>query len=306
MKQFRGFIRKEFYHIFRDYRTVLILFGMPVIQLLLFGYALTNDIRNADIAILDKSHDELTRQLTHKITSSGYFRLALDLRSESEIEAAFRSGKVRQVIIFENDFARKAETEGNAQIQVLADASDPNAARILTSYLSGIVASFQQELLADRQLPIEITPQVKMLYNGRMESVMMFVPGIITVLLLLIGAMMTSISLAREKEMGTMEVLLVSPLRPVQIILGKVVPYVLIALAIAIVILLMGYFVFGVPIRGSLALLMFYSILYIILALSLGILISSLVSSQQVAMMFSMVALLLPTIMLSGFIFPLE
>ncbi|MFA5478089.1 MAG: ABC transporter permease, partial [Bacteroidales bacterium] len=129
MKQFRGFIRKEFYHIFRDYRTVLILFGMPIIQLLLFGYALTNDIRNADIAILDKSHNELTRQLTHKITSSGYFRLALDLRSESEIEQAFKSGKVRQVIIFENDFARKAETEGNAQIQVLADASDPNAAR---------------------------------------------------------------------------------------------------------------------------------------------------------------------------------
>ncbi|NCA85806.1 MAG: ABC transporter permease [Clostridia bacterium] len=306
MKQFRGFIRKEFYHIFRDYRTVLILFGMPIIQLLLFGYALTNDIRNADIAILDKSHDELTRQLTHKITSSGYFRLALDLRSESEIEQAFRSGKVRQVIIFENDFARKAETAGNAQIQVLADASDPNAARILTSYLSGIVASFQQELLANRQLPIEITPQVKMLYNGRMESVMMFVPGIITVLLLLIGAMMTSISLAREKETGTMEVLLVSPLRPVQIILGKVVPYVLIALAIAIVVLFLGYFVFDVPIRGSLVLLMFYSILYIILALSLGILISSLVSSQQVAMMFSMVALLLPTIMLSGFIFPLE
>ncbi len=306
MRQFFGFVRKEFYHIFRDYRTLLILFGMPVVQLLIFGYALTNDIKNAEIAILDRSKDVMTRKLTHKILSSGYFILAENLQGESQIEDAFKSGKIKQVLIFEDDFAKNIQRDGSASLQVLADASNPNVARILTSYITGIVQDFQREILADRELPVKINTEVKMLYNPQMESVFMFVPGVITVLLLLISAMMTSISIAREKEMGTMEVLLVSPLRPVQIILGKVLPYVILAFLIASLILFLGYVVFGVPVRGSLVLLLLYSIIYIILALSLGIFISSVVRSQQVAMMISMVALMLPTIMLSGFIFPIE
>lgn len=306
MKQFKGFIIKEFYHIFRDYRTLLILFGMPVAQLLLFGYALTNEIRNADIAILDQAKDEVSQKLTHKILSSGYFNLAENLDSEADIESAFRKGKIKQVLIFEPDFAKKIQREGSASLQILADASDPNTARILTSYVMGIVSNFQNEKLATMEMPIQIRPEVKMLYNAEMKSVYMFVPGVITVLLLLISAMMTSISIAREKEMGTMEVLLVSPLRPIQIVVGKVVPYVILSFVIAMLILFLGKVVFGVPIRGSLVLLMFFSIIYIVLSLSLGVLISSLVDTQQVAMLISMVGLLLPTILLSGFIFPIE
>lgn len=306
MNQFTGFVRKEFYHIFRDYRTLLILFGMPVVQLLLFGFALTNDIKNAEIAILDKSKDNITSKLTSKILSSGYFQLAQNLESEQEIESSFRKGTIKLVLIFEQDFAMKTKRDGSASMQVLADASDPNVARILTNYVVGIVNVFQNEMMKDMKLPIEITPEVKMLYNAEMNSVFMFVPGVITVLLLLISAMMTSISIAREKETGTMEVLLVSPLKPLQIIIGKVIPYVILAFFITLLILLLGYFVFEVPVRGSLVVLLIYSIIYIVLSLSLGIFISSVVNSQQVAMLISMVALLLPTILLSGFIFPIE
>jgi ABC-2 type transport system permease protein len=207
------------------------------------------------------------------------------------------------VLIFEAGFAEKIERYGTASVQILVDASDPNVANILTNYATAIIKDFQQELFADQKLPIEVNAEVKMLYNAELKSVFMFVPGVITVLLLLISAMMTSISIAREKEMGTMEVLLVSPLKPIQIIIGKVVPYVLLAFIIAVVILILGYFVFGVPIRGSLLLLLGYSLLYILLSLSLGIFISSVVTSQQVAMLISMVALMLPSILLSGFIF---
>jgi len=279
---------------------------MPVVQLLIFGFALTNDIKNARIAILDYSKDNITRKLTQKILSSGYFILAENLDNEAGIEAAFKQGNIKQVLIFESGFAEKIERDGTASLQILADASDPNVAKILTNYTTAIVSDFQKELLAEKKLPIEVKTEVQMLYNAQLESVFMFVPGVITVLLLLISAMMTSISIAREKELGTMEVLLVSPLRPIQIIVGKVVPYVFLAFVIALVILVLGYFVFGVPVRGSLALLLGYSIVYILLALSLGIFISSVVTSQQIAMMISMVALMLPTIMLSGFIFPIE
>ena len=279
---------------------------MPVVQLLLFGFALTNDIKNAPIAILDHSKDEVTRQLTQKILSSGYFVLVENLDNEAAIEASFRKGNIKQVLIFEQDFASKIKRDGSVALQVIADASDPNVARILTNYVLGIVNDFQNELMQDTKLPVEINPEVKMLYNAELKSVFMFVPGVITVLLLLISAMMTSISIAREKEMGTMEVLLVSPLRPIQIIIGKVVPYVILAFLLAVVILLLGYFVFGVPVRGSLILLLSYSIIYIILSLSLGIFISSVVDNQQNAMLISMVAMLLPTILLSGFIFPIE
>jgi ABC-2 type transport system permease protein len=306
MNQFLGFVRKEFYHIFRDYRTLLILFGMPVVQLLIFGFALTNDIKDARIAILDHSKDHITSKLTHKILSSGYFILADDLDNEKTIESAFQQGNVKQVLIFEPGFAEKIEREGSAHVQILADASDPNVASVLANYTTAIISDFQHELFEDKQLPIEVKAEVKMLYNPELKSVFMFVPGVITVLLLLISAMMTSISIAREKEMGTMEVLLVSPLKPIQIIIGKVVPYMLLAFIIAVVILILGFFVFGVPVRGSILLLLAYSLIYILLALSLGIFISSVVASQQVAMLISMVALMLPSILLSGFIFPIE
>jgi ABC-2 type transport system permease protein len=302
----KGFIIKEFYHIFRDVRSMIILFGMPLVQVLLFGFAISNDIKNANIAILDHSKDFASREITQKLLSSGYFVLSRELSSEDEIGAAFRSGNIKEVIIFGPNFALNLDKEKKGSIQLIADASDPNTANLLVNYTTSILSDYQQELLKDKKPPLQIIPEIKLLYNPGLKSVFMFVPGIITVLLMLISAMMTSISIAREKELGTMEVLLVSPLKPVQIVVGKVIPYVILAFVDALTILLLGYFVFGMPVQGSLILLLAESLLFILMALSLGILISTVSSSQQLAMMLSMFALMLPTILLSGFIFPVE
>ncbi|MEI6683999.1 MAG: ABC transporter permease [Bacteroidota bacterium] len=305
MKRFRGFVIKEFYHIFRDYRTLLILFGMPAVQLLLFGYVLTNEIKDAKIAIYDPSRDVVTRKISEKILSSGYFILEKNLTHVAEIEPVFRQGNVKLVLIFEPDFAGKLEKYGTARVQIIGDASDPNTANMLVNYASGIISNYLVSMNTG-QAPMQIIPEVRMMYNGEMKGVYMFVPGLMAMLLMLISALMTSLSITREKELGTMELLLVSPLRPTQIIIGKVFPYVFLSFLDACIILGLGNAVFGVPIRGSILLLLMESFLYITMALSLGILISSITSSQQVAMLVSLVVLMLPTIILSGFIFPVE
>jgi len=303
----RGFIIKEFYHIFRDVRTMIILFCMPVVQILLFGFALTNEIKNARIAILDPSKDEVTREITQKIVASGYFLLDQNLQDYGQIEEKFREGRIKQVVIFGSDFAEKLRKDGRADVQIIGDASDPNTASLLANYTIGILKSYQVELAqASAGVPMQIVPETKMLFNDELKGVYMFVPGIITVLLMLVCAMMTSIAIAREKELGTMEVLLVSPLKPVQIIVGKVTPYVILSFINAITILILSYFVFGMPIRGSLLLLLAESILFSIMALSMGILISTVAKDQQVALLISLAGLMLPTILLSGFIFPIE
>ncbi len=305
MKRFRGFVIKEFYHIFRDYRTLLILFGMPAVQLLLFGYVLTNEIKDAKIAIYDPSKDVVTRKISEKILSSGYFILEKNLNTVAEIDPVFRQGEVKLALIFEPDFAKKLEKSGTAHVQIIGDASDPNTANMLVNYASGIISNFLVSMNSEN-VPMQIVPEVRMMYNGELKGVYMFVPGLMAMLLMLISALMTSLSITREKELGTMELLLVSPLRPAQVIIGKVFPYVFLSFIDACIILGLGNAVFGMPIRGSVALLLLESFLYITMALSLGILISSITSSQQVAMMLSLVALMLPTILLSGFIFPVE
>jgi ABC-2 type transport system permease protein len=303
----RGFIIKEFYHIFRDVRTMIILFGMPVVQILLFGFALTNEIKNARIAVLDYSKDDVTTEIISKIISSGYFILEENLTAEDQIEDRFRKGRIKQVIIFEDDFSENIEKGNKPGIHIIGDASDPNTASLLANYAQAIIKDYQADLLVSQaSTPILITPESKMLFNPELKSVFMFVPGIITILLMLVCAMMTSISIAREKEIGTMEVLLVSPLKPIQIIIGKVTPYVGLSLFNAISILLLGYFVFGMPMRGSIILLLLETILFIIMALSMGILISTISKTQQIALMISLAGLMLPTILLSGFIFPVE
>lgn len=306
MKRFKGFVIKEFYHIFRDYRTMVILFGMPLVQIMIFGFAISTEIKNAEIAILDNSKDAVTQKITNKILSSGYFNSEANLSDYKEIETSFKKGKIKEVIIFENNFAKKLETEKKANIQIIADASDPNIASLITTYTTNIINNYQQEMMKNQHIPMQIKPEVKMLYNEELKSVFMFVPGTITVLLMLISAMMTSISITREKELGTMEILLASPLKPIQIVVGKVVPYVFISFIIAVIILLLGFTVFGMPVQGNLALLLAECLLFIIMALSLGILISTVTQTQQTAMMISMFALMLPTILLSGFIFPIE
>lgn len=306
MKRFKAFVLKEFRHLFRDVRTIIVLFTIPVIQLMLFGYVITTEIKDARIAILDFSNDEVTKQITNKMLASGYFILEEKLNNIKDVEPAFRKGKIKEVIVFEQDFGRKLIHENKASMQILTDASDPNMASLLDTYTRNIITNYQIEINKTGIQNKIIQTEFRMFYNEGLRSAYMFVPGTMALILMLISALMTSVSIAREKELGTMEVLLVSPLRPIQIVLGKVVPYMALAFIDMMVIILIGHFVFDVPIRGSIVLLIGTGTLFIMLALSLGVLISTIAKTQEIAMIISLVGLMLPTILLSGFIFPIE
>jgi ABC-2 type transport system permease protein len=306
MKRFIGFVTKEFYHIFRDKRSMFILFGMPIVQIMLFGFAITNEINNVNIAVLDKSKDTETQKIINKISASKYFNIKKEISNESQIEAVFKQGKVKAVLVFEKNFIKILQTQKQAKVQVITDATDPNIANTITNYVNAILQNHTQQINKSNIPSYQIQTQTQMYYNPELKSVFGFVPGVMTIILMLVSAMMTSISITREKELGTMEVLLVSPIKPFQVIIGKVFPYIFLSIINATVILLLGVFVFRMPIEGSLLLLALESILFIITALSLGILISTLSNSQQTAMMLSLMGLMLPVIILSGFIFPIS
>ncbi len=305
MRQLGNIIRKEIWHILRDKRTLLILFGLPMIQILLFGFAITNEIRNAKIAVLDQAKDEASFEIIDRLMASGYFSLKKKVNSREEIVRLFRKGQIKLGVIFSPAMGEAFSRQEGGQVQLIADATDPNTATTLVNYASAIINDYQQEQ-GNAAQPLAINTEIRMLYNPQLESVHMFVPGVMTIILMLVSAMMTSIALTREKELGTMEVLLVSPLRPFFIILGKVIPYVLLSMINTILILALSVSVFSMPIRGNLLLLIVESLLFVLTALALGILISTRTNSQQVAMMISLMALMLPTILLSGFIFPVE
>jgi len=306
MKRFIGFVTKEFYHIFRDKRTMFILFGMPIVQIMLFGFAITNEVNNVNIAVFDQSKDNETQQIINKISASPYFKIKNTITHEAQIESVFRTGKVKAVLVFEKDFIQNLENKNNAKVQVITDATDPNIANTITNYINAILQNYSQELNKNSKPIYQIQTQTQLYYNPELKSVFTFVPGVITIILMLVSAMMTSISITREKEMGTMEVLLVSPIKPFQVVIGKVFPYIFLSIINASIILILGVFVFKMPIEGSFFLLALESILFIITALSLGILISTIAQSQQTAMMFSLAGLMLPVIILSGFIFPIS
>lgn len=307
MNRFSAFIQKEFRHILRDRRTLMILFGMPVIQVLLFGYVLTNEIKNASIAVLDPAKTEESIALTNKLVSSGYFQLEQNIPSEADLEAAFKSGKIKMAVVFPADFS--VAPNKPADIQLIGDASDPNTATTLINYANAIIADFVQEkapVASSGTAIMAIRTETRMRYNPEQKAVFNFVPGVMTLILMLVSAMMTSITIAREKELGTMEVLLVSPLKPIQIILGKTAPYLALTLLNALVVVLVGIYIFGMPLQGSILLLTAECVLYMFVALSLGILISTKAKDQMTAMFISALGLMMPTMLLSGFIFPRE
>lgn len=299
MRPFISFVRKEFYHIFRDLRTMLILLAMPIVQIILFGFAISTEVKNSRLAIYDPSQDALTHLITQKISASEYFTLTYFLKSPTEANDLFLRGKIDMALIFTPNFENNLVETGTTDLELIADASDPNNATITTNYASVIINS------AVPQLPA-ITPQIKLLYNPGMKSSYNFVPGVMGLILMLICAMMTSISIVREKERGTMEVLLVSPMKPLTIIIAKVVPYFMLSIVNLGTILLLSVFVLGVPIAGSLFWLTILAMLFIFVALSLGLLISTLVESQVAAMMVSGMVLMMPTVLLSGMMFPIE
>ncbi len=255
MKRFVGFVRKEFYHIFRDKRSMFILFGMPIAQIMLFGFAITNEINNVNIAILNKSKDVETTQIINKINASKHFKIEEEIRNENQIETIFKKGKIKAVLVFEKDFAKNLQTQKKGNIQVISDATDPNTANTITNYTQAILQNYQQELNNGNSSSYQIQVQSQMYYNPELKSVFNFVPGVMTVILMLVSAMMTSISITREKELGTMEILLVSPLKPFLVIIGKVFPYIFLSIINAIVIIILSIFIFDVPVQGSLFLL---------------------------------------------------
>lgn len=304
-KQFLSFVKKEFLHIWRDKRTLLILFGLPVVQITLFGFALTNEVKNSKIAILDPSKDEMSQQLIQRFDASRYFEIEKTIATPAQMENAFKEGKIKMALIFPNHFATELSHINKNTIQLITDASDPNVATTLTNYASAIIGDFQQALIG-QPLPYTITTDTRMLYNPQLKGAYNFVPGVMAMILLLVSTMMTSISIVREKENGTMEVLLASPLKPLLIILSKAVPYLLLSMINVGTILVLSVFALDLPIAGSLPLLLATSVLFTITALSLGLLISTLTASQEMAMLISLVGMFLPTLMLSGFMFPIE
>lgn len=290
MRQFISFVIKEAKHILRDKRTMLILFGMPVVMMLIFGFAISTDVRNVRTVVVTSQIDHLTQQAVERLASSKYFTIVATAPTPKEAEMTIRSQKADLAIVFDKDFAAK-----RSGIQIIVDGADPNMAQQWTSYAQQVIANPSLSLV-----------NTKMLYNPQMKSAYNFVPAIMGMLLMLICAMMTSISIVREKEKGTMEVLLVSPVRPLMVIIAKAVPYLVLAFLILIVILLMARFVLGVPLEGSLFWIIAVSVIYILLALSLGLLISTVANTQLVALLLSAMVLLMPVVMLSGMLFPIE
>ena len=299
MKQFISFIRKEFFHIFRDKRTMLILLAMPIILIILFGYAITTEIKCVPIAVFDQSRDEVSRKITEHLGASEYFDLYKMVDSEAEAQSLFKQGKIKLVVVFPPQYASTAD----ADVQLLADATDPNEATQLTAYATTIIASAKAEIQGNLLQPEE---KAQLIYNPTMKGAYNFVPGVMGLILILICALMTSVGIVKEKEMGTMEVLLVSPMKPVYIILAKAIPYLLLSIVNVATILALSYFLLKVPIAGSLVLLVAVSILYALVSLCLGLLISTIADTQQAAMLISAMVLMLPVILLSGMVFPIE
>ncbi len=290
----------------RDPRTLLILFGMPLLQLLLFGFALSTEIKDAPIAVLDHAKDAQSYALQAKLFSSGYFKLEQKINSAKEIEKSFEDGKVKMALVIPPQFSYRLNHDRDIQVQLVVDASDINTGITLRNYAENIIRDYQNEIHPTQKPFMQIIPKIRMVFNPGLESVYAFVPGVSALVLILISSMLTSVTIAREKELGTMEVISVSPLKPYHIVIGKVTPYLMLSLLNAAMIIAVGVWVFDMPMKGNVFILLLECLLYVLVALALGVLISIKASTQQEAMFTSLLSMMLPTLLLSGFLFPVE
>ena len=322
MKALKGLLRKEGYHILRDRRTLVVLLALPVVQVVLFGFAIRTDVNDVRLAIVDPAPDRATIELRNRFASSGVFRTVAVVSRTSELDPLFETGAAQQAVVFEPGFANDLGSGEPAHILIISDTTEPNTGNLVQAYALAVIDGYQRELprrsarvlrgaeagsaLLGVKAGVAIVPDVRMRFNPTRESSNLFVPGLMAFVLTIISSLMTAISLTREKETGTMEALLVSPLRPWEIIVGKVAPYLVIGFISVIAVLVEARLVFRVPLRGSVALLLLEGGLYILVSLSLGILISARTSSQRVAMMGALLGTMLPNVLLSGFIFPIE
>ena len=303
----RGFMVKELRHILRDRQTLAILLLLPLVQVVLFGFAVRTDVRDVRLAVVDPAPDHATTALRARFAGNGRFRIVAVERAAAALEPLFRRGDADVALVFEPGFASDLEGARPARLLLVSDASDPNTGSTMQMYAGAVIADWQASLSREGEgaAAVRIEPRTRMRFNPTLESVNLFVPGLIALVLTLVSALMTAISLSREKERGTLEVLLVSPLHPWQIILGKVVPYLLLAFANVVTALLAAWLIFRVPLRGSVVLLLATSVLYAMVGLALGVLIAARTSSQRAAMLGALVGTMLPSTLLSGMIFPI-
>ncbi|MBP5710047.1 MAG: ABC transporter permease [Bacteroidales bacterium] len=306
MKELLMILRKEFIHLIRDKITLFLVLALPVMLVLLFGFTISTEIRNARIAVLDQSKDSKSKLLIEKITASGYFQLASIVSSETQIDHEFKTNGIKLAVIIPTGFEEQLTHDRHATLQIINDVSDLNVASILNNYMLTVLNDFSEEYNSANPSPIPFTISTKMEYNPELDSVYMFVPGIITLIMIIVTALMSSITIAREKETGTMRMLLITPVKKIYVIIGKIIPYMLLSFICTILILVISVLVFNMPINGSLAFLLFLCFIFMLTAASFGLMISSLVATQIDAMMVTMMGLFLPTVLLSGFLFPLD
>jgi ABC-2 type transport system permease protein len=305
VRAFLGFVRKETLHLLRDRQTLAILLLCPVVQVLIFGFAVRTDVEDVAIAIVDPTPDVATLNLRERIAASDRFHIVGVTTSTRGLDARFRDGSVRQALLLPTDMERRIGRGDSLSLQLLTDGSDPNTGGIMQGYATAIVDRWYREVVP-QQGALRIETQSRMRYNPTLESAHLFVPGLVAFVLTIVSALMTAISISRERETGTMEMLLVSPIRPVAIVAGKVIPYIVLGFVSVLLVLVAARTVFQVPLRGSLVLLLAESGLYIITALALGVVISTKAPNQRTAMIAALAGLMLPTMILSGFIFPID
>ncbi|QZE15610.1 ABC transporter permease [Halosquirtibacter laminarini] len=298
-KRVWGLIKKEFIHIFRDKRTLFMIFGIPLVEILLFGYVIRTDISNIQVGVVDRTHDQISQDICNKLEGSSYFDSVVKIDKIEDADRLFRQNKIQELIVFDLDLECSTVNREGGDIGIILDGSNPTVSQLILNYTSSVIGDY---------LGVEnhslIRPQYRMVYNEELKSTYMFVPGVMALVLLLISAMMTAITLTKEKENHSFEMLLISPIRPIEVIIGKVTPYLILSFINGLLILVLSKLLFGLPFLGSNVLLFGVILLYILLSLSIGIFISVVADTQIVAMLFSLVVLLMPTMLLSGFIFP--
>ncbi len=306
MKQLLTFIRKEFYHVLRDRRVLLMLFGLPIVQVILFGFALSNEIKNTGVAVFDQDKSVISSALISKIDANKYFDIDRNFNNSNQFQEAFKDGKVKMILVIPSDFSENLSLQKKANLQMIVDGTDINLGNQISNYLQNIIVDFYKNQAKNSTQSYNVTPEIRMLYNPQLKGAPNFVPGVMALILLIVCVMMTAIAIVKEKETGTMEILLVSPMKPSFVIIAKAVPYFILSMMILLVILILSYFLLDLPIKGSIILLFFVSTIFILTNLLIGILISIFVKTQQQAMLISLIATMLPTLMLSGFMFPIE
>ena len=307
-------VRKEFRQVRRDRRTLGVLVFIPAFMLMMFGYAVNFDVRHTALAVVDEDQSAMSREFISLFTRTEYFDLVAKPRSIRETDPLLDNGTAKLVVVIPSDFSDDLAAGRDATVQVLVDGSNASASATTIGYMNGIVQSFSVSTITLELLrrgrngvlpsPIDLEPRIW--YNPELRSAKFLVPGLIAFIMMVTAVISTALSVAREREMGTMEQLMVSPVRPIELILGKTIPYTIISVIATLVILVVGYLVFDVEVKGNILWLFLVSVLFLVGGLGLGMLISTIAESQQVAFMVAVVATMLPTFVLSGFVFPIR